>query len=216
MTGARAAHSSTWALGEGWRRRLGWQLLFRGPASPGASNPTFLARAERADPPGAGAGVRAAGEVPRSDNLNGPGAAGRARCASPESPSPSPPAPAYLVPGSRRGAHPQSGRGLVRCTRARSRRARVGGRKNSPVRLAAPSAVRDQLKAPPRPYRRPLPGDPRGPKGSLYQSCGDITRRPGSGFEGAGPCAGGGARGGGRRAAWEPEPQGAGPGSPAP
>lgn len=62
----------------------------------------------------------------------------------------------------------------------------------------------------PRPHPRPLPGDPRGTKGSLYQNCHDITRRRGSEIEEAGPGAGGGAGGGGR-AAWESNPQGAEP-----
>lgn len=130
--------------------------------------------------------------------------------------SPSPSAAAYLAPRGRRGAHPPSGRESVRCAGARSGRARVGGAGGVNRAGTVPAAPRQlprfgtSRRLQPRSHPRPLPGDPRGTKGSLYQNCCDITRRPGWRIGGAGPGAGGGAGGGGS-AAWEPEPQGAGP-----
>ena len=157
--------------------------------------------------------------VPATSPVAGPRAGPGACRRSPATPSL--PAAAYLAPRGRRGAHPQSDRRSVCCRRARSGRARVGGADGDAAgRAEGAETVRSEprllarfgtsRRRQPRPHPRPLPGDPRGPKGSLYQSCRDITRRPGSGFEGAGPRAGGGARGGGS-AAWESEPRGAGP-----
>lgn len=126
------------------------------PSKPGAGNPTSPARADRADPAGAG-------EVPRSGNFLGGGAAGRARCVSPEPRDPEP--PGRRLPGPRGPAgcaspvRPRVGvlpkgekwagagrRGRRGCGRP------SGGRRNSPVR--------HQLKAPAPPPPALVAGRP--------------------------------------------------------
>lgn len=164
-------------------------------------------------------GLRASFPSPATSLAPGLQAEPGARGWGPGSPSSS--AAAYLALPGRRGAHPPSGRGSVRCRGARSGRARVGGAgtdaaggvKSAGTVPAAPRQLPrfgTSRRLQPGSHPRPLPGDPRGTKGSLYQNCCDITRCPGWRLGGAGPGAGGGAGGGGS-AAWEPEPRGAGP-----
>lgn len=123
----------------------------------------------RADTPGAGAGARAADEVPLSSNFSGPGAAGPARCASPEPCEPETlSAAAYLAPRGRRGAHTPSGRRSMSCRRVRSWRVQVGGAgrdaagsaESAGTFPAAARSVRHQLKAPAPPPPAPVAGRP--------------------------------------------------------
>lgn len=174
------------------RAQGGQRLFLRGPAGRDAGNPTSPARAERANPPGAGAGAGAADEVPLSGNFSGLGPAGPARCAAPEPREPETlSAAAYLAPRSRRGAHPRSSRGSVSCAGARSRRARVGGAgrdaasssESAGTRPAAAHTVRHQLKAPAPPPPAPVAGRPAWDEGALciktaVTSRGARARRP--------------------------------------
>lgn len=163
-------------------------------------------------------GLRAKFPSPATSLAPAPQAEPGARRRGPGSPSSS--VAAYLAPRGRRGAHPPSGRGSVRCAAARSGRARGGGAGGVKCAGTVPAAPRQlprfgtSRRLQPRSHPRPLPGDPRGTKGSLYQNCCDITRRPGWRIGGAGPGAGGGAGGGGS-AAWNPSRRGRGPGNPA-
>lgn len=135
---ARGLALPTPAPGSPQRTRRGQRLLFRGPASEDAGNPTSPARAERADTPGAGAGAWAAGEVPRSGNFPGPGTAGRARCASPEPREPEP--LGRRLPGPRRRAgcaSPVRRRvGALRRGKERAGAGRRGGREGGGQRGA--------------------------------------------------------------------------------
>lgn len=110
------------------RAQSGQQLLVLGPAGRDAGNPTSHARAERADTLSAGARAGAADEVPLSGNFSGPGAAGPARCASPEPREPKTLlAATYLTPRGGRGAHPRFGRRSMSCRGASIWRVQVGG-----------------------------------------------------------------------------------------
>lgn len=115
---------------------------------------------------------------------------------------PPPPAAAYLAPGGKGCASPS---GRVRSGSVESRETGGSGsagrtetRRPSPgTARCAETACRVRhplICADPAPHLAPVAGRPRGPAGSLYQSCRDITRRPGPGLKGAGPRAGGGAR----------------------
>lgn len=148
------------------RTESGQRLPLRGPAGRGAGNSTSPARAEREHTPEARARARAAGEVPLSSNFPGPGAAGRARCA-----SPGPREPKLLrrrlpgSPGPARRASPvwpwvgALHRGEKRAGAGRRGGRGRGGRRaergHRPCSAAAAPAVPHQSKAP-----APLPPAP--------------------------------------------------------
>ncbi|KAL0597229.1 hypothetical protein AAY473_032579 [Plecturocebus cupreus] len=144
-----------------------WQWLLPAAERAGAGNPTSPAKSALRQ-------------------LLGPGAAGRARCAPLEPRKPQP--RGCRLPGSRQPA------GCASAGRSPPEARKPAGtgtwraaprRRNNPGRAAAAARTPGhQWKARPRP--RPLPGDPRGPKGSLYESSGDITRRQGPGTRGRG------------------------------
>lgn len=142
-----------------------------------------LAQVTRPPRPGPKAGHcgAGAGAVPRSANFLVPGP--RAWPGAPYQPGLRLP----RLPGSREPA------GYASPTRLRIAALQRGGLDSDAGRpgraqqssgRAAARTIGTQARRRPRP--RPLPGDPRGPKGSLYQSCGDITRRRGSGTGGRG------------------------------
>lgn len=158
-------------------------------------------------------GLRAKFRDPATSPVPGPWARQGARRRGPKLPPP--PAAAYLDPGGRRGAHPRPAARGSACCRGETGGSGSAGRTET-QRRKQPGARRDCV-----PGSAPVDGaDPAPTRARCWETrvgrrvlCikAAVTSRgaraPGS--KGAGPRAGGGARGEGS-AAWEPEPRGAG------